>query len=113
MSNRSRDMIAENDLISLQYQCGVNEFICVARFQLNSVSQAKCPCRGCNNAIIQPIEVVRVHLLSKKFTPYYNQWYHHDEPRHTIVIKDAVVEIERDVGRLHENLTLPVNRNAM
>ena len=50
------------------------------------------------------IEVIKNHLLNKRFTPGYTEWYHHGE-RHVLTqVEDASETNQRGVGGLHDAL---------
>jgi len=97
MSNPNREWILVDDKMSLEFKAGVAEFMVLARTQVNSQGKVKCPCKQCNNARYQLVELVEIHLSLKGFTRNYTRWVHHGEERVPLVIGQS--SVDRDGSR--------------
>ena len=61
------------------YLDGINQFIDFAIANNRGATQIRCPCRKCNNLMIEYFETVRYHLVRNGMMETYTTWNHHGE----------------------------------
>ncbi|KAM6542624.1 hypothetical protein CsatB_007071 [Cannabis sativa] len=64
---------------SVEFRRGVDEFVGVARMELNSAGVTRCPCMRCLNVKFETPDNIRVHLFVHDIQRSYTTWYFHGE----------------------------------
>ena len=62
MSYPNRNWIIEDQRLSAEFAAGMTEFMAMARQHVNIERQVKCPCKRCNNVLMQKISDIENHL---------------------------------------------------
>ncbi|KAL2492096.1 Uncharacterized protein Adt_27724 [Abeliophyllum distichum] len=65
--------------LSNEYLAGVNSFMELAKLCLDENNEVRCPCRNCQNAFFQSLDVVESHLYLPGISASYERWIFHGE----------------------------------
>ena len=79
MSYPNRNWIIEDQRLSVEFAGGMTEFMAIARQHVNIEGRVKCPCKRCNNVLMQKIPDIENHLFIRGFKRNYTRWNFHRE----------------------------------
>ena len=93
MSYPNRNWIIEDQRLSVEFAAGMTEFMTMARQHVNIEGRVKCPCKRCNNVLMQQIPDIENHLFIRGFKRNYTRWIFHGEE------EDDVMQYQTDYRR--------------